>query len=386
MRYARVLLLGLLAAALLAAALWLAGAEERGVQASHDPVTAATTGEDVAFDMVVDDDGDTTPDNGPAVLGNIDHCISVAAGASFTFDVVLDGIPVGENLAGFNFAVLAVPGQSLGGLTVTALENGTEGVNILTNEGYGYIFTWFSAEPPAPLEGFGVGTADLGATEEAPPTTVRGVMSRFTVDTSDAAQGRYPMVLDWVGVFNSMGRETLDFDDDDGRGRDQDGDTLVDEDSIVDAYDGYGVIAVDEACPEEPIPLPRPTPTPTATLTPSPTDKPAKQTPTPPPTGTPTTPTPTLPPKGTPTIPTPTSTSTPTGTPTVAPEAYAPGGDTSAPIVTPTVAPAQLPQGGDRPQTAYGGSGGAWLMVLGGAAGLGVLLWAAHGLANRRRG
>ncbi len=375
------LLASLSALALFGLAHLLLGGGQPAVEASHDP-DIATLGEDVGFDMVIDDDGDTTPDNGSAVLGSIDHCVSVTAGAPVTFDVVLDGIPPDQNLAGFNFMALPAPGEGLAGLTVTALDNATAGINILTNEGTGFVFD-FSTALPAPLEAFFVAAVDLlgpgPPTEEAPPTTVRGVMSRFTVDTSAATPGLYKMIFDppsgrstGLGVFNGAGGEILDFDDQQADGLDRDGDTQTDEDSIIDGYDGYGVIAVGQACPAAPLPIP-PTPTPPPTPTATATDKPTKPTPPPksPPTGTP------------PPPPTPTPTPMP-GVPEPVFEALELPAQV-APTATLTPGAVALPAAGSEPPIANRGAGWEWLILLGGTGASSALLWAAYGLAKRRR-
>ncbi|HEU4759982.1 MAG TPA: thrombospondin type 3 repeat-containing protein, partial [Dehalococcoidia bacterium] len=211
-------------------------------QASHDPPTAASPGQDVAFDMI-------TAGNGPAALGPVNPCVSTLdVGSTVIFDVVLDAIPTGTNLAGFNYEVLPAPADSLAGMTVTARANLTAGLNILTNQGTGTSFD-FSTLAPAPLTAFSISPTDLGPSE-APPTTVRGVMTRFTVDTSGAAAGRHKMVFNRIAVFNSIGAETLDFTDDQASGSgDADGDTVLDEDNLIDGYDGYGMISVGMPCP-----------------------------------------------------------------------------------------------------------------------------------------
>src|SRR3990170_4685701 len=115
-----------LALALIGLGVWTLRAGEQPVHASHDSVTQTTPGEDVAIDMIVSG-------NGSGSLGAIDPCVStVDVGSIITFDVVLDGIPSGQNLSGFNFKIQPLPGDSLAGLTVTARSNLVAGVNILT--------------------------------------------------------------------------------------------------------------------------------------------------------------------------------------------------------------------------------------------------------------
>src|SRR3990172_9415656 len=110
------------------------------VRASHDTPTAASPGEDVAFDMIldaedgaapgscadlIDNGGDTTTDaadpdcttNDSNSIGAVDPCVSTLdVGSTVTFDVVLDGIISGTNLAGFNYEIQPLPADSLPGL------------------------------------------------------------------------------------------------------------------------------------------------------------------------------------------------------------------------------------------------------------------------------
>src|SRR3990172_4325977 len=104
------------------------------------------------------------------------------------------------------------------------------------------------------------------------------------------------MVFASAAVFDSNGADNLDFDDSQASGTgDADGDTVADEDNLIDGFDNYGIIAVGTAtCPAgnqitpTPIPTATPTPTPTPSPTPTPTPGPTgTPTPTPGPTGTP---------------------------------------------------------------------------------------------------
>ncbi len=97
---------------------WNQGTDD--VQASHEPVTAATPGEDVLIDMV--------PDalNTDTSLGPVDACVSVTddgtAAPDFSFDVGLDGIPAVapplNSLGAFTWTFNAKPGHDLTPLTV----------------------------------------------------------------------------------------------------------------------------------------------------------------------------------------------------------------------------------------------------------------------------
>ncbi len=68
-----------LAAALLL--VWNPGSSQTA-EASHDGVTAATPGDDVAFDMIPANGGG----NGATFLGPVDNCVSVFGGGSTAAD------------------------------------------------------------------------------------------------------------------------------------------------------------------------------------------------------------------------------------------------------------------------------------------------------------
>src|SRR3990172_2021850 len=85
------------------------------------------------------------------------------------------------------------------------------------------------------------------------------------------------MVFASAAVFDSNGADNLDFDDSQAsRTGDADGDTVADEDNLIDGFDNYGLIAVGTAvCPAGNQITPTPTPIPTATATPPPTATPS---------------------------------------------------------------------------------------------------------------
>src|SRR3990172_6234536 len=218
---------------LLLLAAWSLQSREQSARADHDTVSTGFSGDDVAIDMVIDDNGDTTPDNGANTLGPIDACLEVTSGNSFQFDVVLDRIPLGQNLGGFNYEISPGLASSLPAeLVVTARDSFTNGVNILTNQGKGVTLDLGTA-PPAALNGFQLATTDLG-TAESQPTTTRGVMTRFAVSTTGFSMGAYTISL-------AGGSVTLELFT--GAG------SSYAPDNVIDADEGFGVISVDQLCP-----------------------------------------------------------------------------------------------------------------------------------------
>jgi hypothetical protein len=212
---------------------WNQGTDD--VQAAHEPVTAATPGEDVLLDMIPD------VANTDTALGPVDACVSVSDGgtdaADFSFDVGLDGIPLGSSLGAFTYTFTAKPGHDLTPLTVRSFSHFVGGLNILTAQGFGPTSD-FTTFPPATLEGFSASATDLGTAETNPPT-VRGVMGRYDVDVGAAAPGLYPITLSGVAIFapppapGGPAPLILTFPPD----------------TIIDAFSGFGLIAVDQPCP-----------------------------------------------------------------------------------------------------------------------------------------
>jgi len=209
-----------------------------GVLASHDGVTQGA-GDEVAIDMVSDSS------NTANTLGTIQHCVSVAAGTPITFDVVIDGIPPAKDLRGFNYMFAPASGSSLDpNFFVTAASSVTGGQNILTAQGLGTVLDLSSVPgASAALNGFTIAVTDLDGTAETSPPTPRGVMTRFTIATTNAANGVYKMALTDFELFNAAAAS-------------------YPIDTLLDGEDGYGVIAIGDPCPAAP-PTPTPTPTPT---------------------------------------------------------------------------------------------------------------------------
>ena len=168
-------------------------------------------------------------------VGSFEKCASVTAGNTFTFDVVLENFPDGmADMSGFNFEIAPATATGTGDLTnlqVTARLNLTNGVNILTNEGTGTTFD-LSTTVPAPLDGFQIAPSDFGPAE-APPTTTEGVLTRFTVNTTNVAQGVYAFTIE-----AGLGMQLFDA-----------GGTGFAADQVLDGEDGYAQIAVDTPCP-----------------------------------------------------------------------------------------------------------------------------------------
>ncbi len=243
-----------LAAALLFS--WGNGSDE--AQAAHDAPTAATAGEDVGFDML-------TAGNGATALGPIDACVSVPVGeTAIPFDVFIDQVPAGRTISGYNYIINAKPAHTLAGIQVTAVSHAPS-AEVIISPATGIILTLGSL-PPAPLAGFAVADSDLGPAEAGP---VPGVLNRYSVSTlgpdgvvsgDDAVPGLYPMILNGTAVFNAVGAEIWDDppfsltpdganDGDAPTGDNNDGDALTDEDSLLHAFDAFGLIAVGVPCP-----------------------------------------------------------------------------------------------------------------------------------------
>ena len=105
-----------------------------------------------------------------------------------------------------------------------------------------------------------------------------GVLGRYTLTYNGTLpDGIYPITLTTVGYGGPAGSL---YDDPTNVGVDDDGDTGVDEDILLDDTAGYGQIAVGLDCPAAPTPTPGPTPTPTRSPAPPPTLSPTPTRPT----------------------------------------------------------------------------------------------------------
>ena len=259
----------------------------------------------IGFDM--NTAGNTCPGTGTTdcTLGTIDACVQVPSdGGSIEFDVFVKDLPAFssepyEDLNTIQYYVWEKNyelngGQTVG--TVTAFTNANALINLIYQVPPLASLTEFSAQPPYPLVGWFAIVNDLtGGVEVFPqggPFT-QGVLTRLNVtippETPDGVYGLTIVTPDIGGslpIIAGTGGDNLCGPDDDlypGVPDHYTGgcDTL-------DAYDGYGLIAVGVDCSAGP-PVITPTPTPTSSITPTPTSTPITPTPgTPTPPATPT--------------------------------------------------------------------------------------------------
>jgi hypothetical protein len=202
----------------------------------------------VGFDMSTRGNGCL---GGGCVLGPIDHCVHVpTGGGSITFDVFLDNLPNMDGqpyeggITSFIYYVGEEQGRVVG--TVTGYTHTDSAVNLM-----------FARPFNVPQDHSDVvGTAvplwkalvvDLGDTEFNPPYT-RGVLSRLTVDTTGTSDGLYGLTIEpeWENYI-SVGDAAADNycnPDDGGDGPDP----FQAGCDILDAHDGYGLIAIGAAC------------------------------------------------------------------------------------------------------------------------------------------
>jgi len=222
------------------------------------PLAQAQTPITVGFDM--NTAGNSCPGSeADCVLGPIDSCVRVPTGGGpITFDVFLKDLP-------------QMPGQpEVGGITNFRYRIGEEQDRVVgTVTGFthidGAVNLIFSREFDSPHEiSDPVGTTvpfweaqvlDLGDTEFNPPYT-QGVLSRLTVDVSETPDGLYGLTVapptsdSYIVVGDVVADNYCNPDDaDDGPDPFQGGC------DILDAYDGYGLIAVGtSACPQAAVP------------------------------------------------------------------------------------------------------------------------------------
>jgi hypothetical protein len=185
------------------------------------------------------------------VLGPIDRCVHVPTGGGIiTFDVFLDNLPnaSGQPFPGGITSFIYYVGEEQGRVvgTVTGFTHTDSAVNVMFARGLRM------PQDHSDVVGTTVPlwkalVVDLGDTEFNPPYS-RGVLSRLTVDTTGTSDGLYGLTIEpeWENYI-SVGDAAADNycnPDDGGDGPDP----FQAGCDILDAHDGYGLIAIGAAC------------------------------------------------------------------------------------------------------------------------------------------
>ena len=227
--------------------------------------------------------------NDDHTVGNIDACVSVRPGDTVEFDVVLGSIPAGRNLTGFQYFM----GFDDTSLTFTAQDHTTAGVNIIARHpdsctgypgcdlgcydssedvpeppdmgnpspGVHEVFVVDSTKDGIPDGNTPMPLAGLVGSDTDPYGNAGGVLGRYRLTVGVAAPPR----LYGIGLNDSVcyiirlldatplweGGPTPIWDLP-GNGVDDDGDGAIDEDLMLDASAGYGLVAVGQPCPGRP--------------------------------------------------------------------------------------------------------------------------------------
>jgi hypothetical protein len=251
---------------LVLAGLWLAGSGDSPARANPGVTT-------LAFDMDPTNGLDPVDacygggaGNCDHFVGPIDSCIPVASGGTTTIDVVLSGIDVGRDLdayqyfMGFNNAALKWTAQNhKGGAPTTMI---TRAANSCTGL-LGCIDTSEAVPDNPSTDTFGetavhhvfvidsTGAATVG-TGTDPYGLAGGVLGRYSIQCS-GANGLYGLTLNSSTVFQTTVNDNAATPiwDLPGDATDNDGDTTVDEDLMLDATaaPAYGLIACGVLCP-----------------------------------------------------------------------------------------------------------------------------------------
>jgi hypothetical protein len=249
-----VIVLGALTLALAIFMAWGLVTSNESAQASPD--STVTT---VAIDM----DPSSAPANDQNTVGSLEPCLTIAnsTGQTLEFDVVTDAIPLGVRdglVNGFQYTM-----AFNGAFTVTAVDHTTAGIVLLDRNPGGWSPLDFSqgqaALPWSPPVGISMSDLNANGSEgngESPANAAGGVLGRYTL-TYDGTlpNGVYSITLTTVGYGGPAGPL---YDDPTHVGVDDDGDTSIDEDILLDATAGYGQIAVGVTCPGAPTPTPGP--------------------------------------------------------------------------------------------------------------------------------
>lgn len=205
----------------------LLGAGDRLTQAQPSP--AAVTGIDVG-----------TSGNAQGSLGTIDRCIEVSSGETLDVDVFLNAVPQNQNFSGQeyylhfdNTKLVPVTQNHDADLILLGKVRGSRIFDISTSDTFGFhsivIDSYVPPEEAAEQPG------DLG------------LLGRYTFQA--IGSGLTSLHLSHIILLNSDGDDWFA--------------TNIDE--VWDGNSGYGRIAIDQLCSEEPIPSPTLTATPTTT-------------------------------------------------------------------------------------------------------------------------
>ena len=230
-----VVLLRVVTLGLIVGALSLLGGEAGQAQA-QTPIT-------VGFDM--NTAGNSCSGSGiDCTLGPIDSCVHVpTGGGSITFDVFLKdlpGPPSEGGIASFGYRIGEKQDRVVG--TVAGYTHTDGAVNLIFARDFDNPQE-FSDVVGTTVPFWDALVLDLGETEFNPPYT-QGVLSRLTVDVTGASDGLYGLTIEptwenYIVVGDAFADNYCHPDDaGDGPGPFQGGC------DILDAYDGYGLIAV----------------------------------------------------------------------------------------------------------------------------------------------
>jgi hypothetical protein len=238
-------LMGTVALGLAMFAAWVVAKSDESVQASPDGVVTT-----IAIDM----EPWSTPANDEDTVGSLETCVAItnSPGQTLDFDVVTDAIPLGvrDGLTnGFQYTV-----AFNGAFTVTAVDHTTAGAVLLHRNPGGWTPLDFSQGQAAlpwssPVS---ISMSDLNANGsegngESPPNSAGGVLGRYTLRYNGTLpDGIYSITLSTVGYGGPAGPI---YDDPTNVGVDDDADTSVDEDILLDGTAGYGQIALGVDCP-----------------------------------------------------------------------------------------------------------------------------------------
>ena len=151
----------------------------------------------VAFDMLIDGDGDSIPDNSATALSTVQTCFQANPGQTVTVDTIVDEIPGGADFAGFTYVITFHSDV----FAVTASTHNDPAINLIASAPGSEAVIDLIEE----VGGISVVADDSGQPELGPAA---GVLGRYTIDVSvDAAPGVYDFALEDATLFDSAGTE-----------------------------------------------------------------------------------------------------------------------------------------------------------------------------------
>jgi len=185
--------------------------------------------------------GNSCPQNSPGTgedcrLGSIGRCESVQVGSPVIFDVFVDDLEL-DSVSGFQYEIGGWPTNG----SITSQTH--SGAPAMITSRAGSVFVESSEAVPDTAVPHQVSVVDTGTAEHNPPYT-RGVLGRYTLDTTGVSPGVYDLTLSNVVIFRSAAADA-DYPD-----YPLGGSIAIQAVKDANFWPEYGQVAVGISCPD----------------------------------------------------------------------------------------------------------------------------------------